>query len=87
MRGRATRLRVLITAFVVALALTLAAGFVLSGTSGAEGSDGYGAVNPAQTCEELHAQMGDEAFRDTYGTAPDGDDAFGRCVASFATGG
>jgi hypothetical protein len=86
-RERATRLRVLITAFVVALAVALAAGFVLSGTSGAEGSDGYGVVDPAQTCEALRAQMGDEAFRDMYGTAPNGDDAFGRCVASFATGG
>ncbi len=88
MRARATRLRAVITAFVVALALALAAGFVLSDTSGAgAGSDGYGVENPAQTCEALHARWGDEKFQATYGTAPDGADAFGRCVAFFATSG
>jgi hypothetical protein len=42
MRALATRIRVLITTFVVMLVLALAVGFVLSGTSAAGNSfDGY----------------------------------------------
>jgi hypothetical protein len=41
-------------------------------------------MNPAQTCRALRASMGEEAFRNTYGTNPNKRNAFGKCVSQTA---
>jgi hypothetical protein len=45
---------------------------------------GPSGMNPAQTCRTLRASMGEEAFRNTYGTNRNKRNAFGMCVSQTA---
>jgi hypothetical protein len=40
--------------------------------------------NPAQTCRDFRASMGEEAFRNTFGTNRNKRNAFGKCVSQTA---